>query len=441
MFMKKINLKIPTLLLIVSSFFLYGCGDDDNDNPTAAPLTGMSYVRVGHLSPNAPDVDVWVDGTVVLEDVSFAAFSGYLELPAGSHRIQVSPANATQPIVIDATVDLQMDTYYTVAATGLLANIGAAVLVDDITTDNGKAKIRFLHAGADAPNVDITLTDGTVLFDGIAFNEISGVLSTPGAGYDLQVRIAGTETVALSFGDVGLSNGTNYTVYAGGLLADGTLTAYVTVDDPADGSMVLTLQPAAAMLRVGHLSPDAPGVDIYLDDALVSGLANVLFPAVSGYLSVSASTHNVKAYVTGTTTNPVIDADLTFDPNRSYTVAATGLVGSGDLMPVVLADDRDGGSAGESNVRFVHLSPDAPEVDIVVAGGPTLFNDVAFRGLDGYDAFGAGTYDLEVRLSDGGALALSVPGVQLDGGENYTVFAIGLAGDASLAALPVQDTE
>jgi hypothetical protein len=104
-------------------------------------------------------------------------------------------------------------------------------------------------------------------------------------------------------------------------------------------------------------------------------------------------------------------------------------------------DDRDGGAFGEALVRFVHFSPDAPAVDIVVEGGPTLFSDVAFRGLAGYDPVAAGTYDLEVRLSDGGGLALSVPGVQLGGSESYTVFAIGLAGNATLTALLVNDTE
>jgi hypothetical protein len=440
MFKRIININVLMMLLVVSAFALYGCSDDDDDG-MMAPEDEKSFVRVGHLSPDAGRVDVWVDGTVVLEDVDFATFSKYLELDSGDHRIQVSPANATDPIVIDANVNLAADTYYTVVATGLLANIGAVVLVDDPTTESQNAKIRFIHAGADAPNVDITLTDGTVLFPDVEFNKASSTLSTPGGDYDLQVRVAGTETVALSFGDVGLANGTNYTVFAAGLLADGSLTAYVTVDDSSDGSTVVVLQPATASVRVAHFSPDAPGVDVYLDGELVAGLVDVPFQAISGYLSVSATTHNVKVFVTGTSVDPVIDANVTLNPGWSYTVAATGLVGSADLLPIVLVDDRDGGAFGEALVRFVHFSPDAPAVDIVVQGGPTLFGDVAFRGLTGYDPVAAGTYDLEVRLSEDGGLALSVPGVQLDGSESYTVFAIGLAGDTTLAALLVQDTE
>ena len=87
-----------------------------------------SYLRVAHLSPDAPAVDVWVDGGVVLQDVAFGDFSSYLKLNSGMHRIQVSPANQTTPIVIDAQVTLTTGTYTTVAATGRLASIAPVVL-------------------------------------------------------------------------------------------------------------------------------------------------------------------------------------------------------------------------------------------------------------------------------------------------------------------------
>ena len=59
--------------------------------------------------------------------------------------------------------------------------------------------------GSQPHSVDITLADGTPLFDDVSFREASAFLSTPGQGYDVQVRVAGTETVALSFGDVPLA--------------------------------------------------------------------------------------------------------------------------------------------------------------------------------------------------------------------------------------------
>jgi hypothetical protein len=431
--LKALLLMVPMALLI--AFVATGCDEDDK----MVVETGKAYVRVGHLSPDAGLVDVSVDGAVVLEDVEFRQFSGYLELAAGDHRVRVTPANKTTPVVIDATVTLDEATYYTVAAAGLLASIEPVVLVDDITRSSSMAKVRFVHGGPDAPNVDITLTDGTVLFADVGFKEFGDFIEVAPGAYDLQVRVANTTTVALSFGGVPLSANTVYTVFAVGRLGDGTLAATVTVDAPGTGSATVDLEGASASLRVGHFSPDAPAVDVYLNDTIVLSLTNVPFSVLSGYLSVPATTHNVKVYVTGTTTGPVINETVTLLPSTSYTAAATGLVGAGDLTALVLVDDSAGPEAGQALVRFVHLSPDAPEVDVVVASGPTLFGGYQFREFSDYSGVAAGTYDLEVRLTSGGALALSVPGVQLMDGTSYTVFAIGLAGDGSLTALPAVD--
>jgi hypothetical protein len=426
--------------MLIGALFLFGCGDDDDENPMT-PDSREALVRVAHLSPDAPAVAVSVDGTQVLANVSFGAFSEYLSVPAGTRRIQVRPAGQPSSApVIDETVTIAENGRYTVAATGKVAQIGAIVLADQAATNAAAARVRFVHAGADAPPVDITLTDGTVLFSNVEFNEASGFLGTPGGSYDLQVRLAGTATVALSFGDVPLANGTIYTVFATGLVSDGTLRATVSVDAPGDGSTSVSLAPASATVRVAHLSPDAPAVDVYLDGEPVTGLAAVPFGVVSGYLAIPAATHQVQVFAAGTTTGPVIDATVTPSPGRSYTIAATGLVGDDDLVPLVIEDDRTGSGGGQARVRFVHLSPDAPAVDIVVASGPTLFDAVTFRDASAYVAVAPGTYDLEVRLDAGGALALPVSDVPLAAGANYTAFAIGLAGDGSLAALLALDT-
>lgn len=431
--------KSPRLatLMLLSLFFVVGCDDDDDDG-VLQPTTDTAQVRVVHLSPDAGPVDVYVDDALTLEDVTFNGVSEYLSVAAGQHDVAVTPANDAQTRVIDVTVTLEADKAYTVVARGLLADsdVNPILLEDDLQTMPAMARVRFVHASPDAPPVDITLPDGSILFGNVPFGEADeSYLSVPAGNYDLQVRVAGTETVALSFGDVGLQNGTVYTVYARGLLADGSISALVTVDDPADGSASLGLDPAEAQVRVAHLSPDAPNVDVYLDDALVTGLVNVPFEAISAYLDVSAKTSNVKVKVTGTD-NTVIDADLTFLPSSKTTVAATGLVGQDDLAPIVIDDAANAPAAGNVHVRFIHTSPDAPTVDVQVAGGdPVLFDAVDFREARPFASLAAGTYDLEVALDSSGAVALDLSGTTLPSGSIITVFAVGLAGDETLDAL------
>ena len=189
-------------------------------------------VRVVHASPDAPAVDVWVNGSVAFSNAPFEGITDYAKLEPGTYNVQVSPTGATEPIVIDADLTLETQTDYTVVAVGKLENIEPLVLVDNNSAPAaGKAHVRFVHASPDAPAVDIAVTGGPVLFSNVAFKGVGDYLPVDAGTYDLEARVAGTETVALSIPGVALENGTVYTIFAMGLLeGEPALTAVPSVD-------------------------------------------------------------------------------------------------------------------------------------------------------------------------------------------------------------------
>jgi hypothetical protein len=220
---------IPALLLgITLAVLSLGC---DSNNGTVEPNAGMAELKVAHLSPDAGPVDVWLDGAVVLTSRSFETISGYLAIEAGDRRVQVTPAGQTTPLVIDAVLPIAAGTATTVAATGLLAamDVQAIVLPDDRNAGS-QVQVRFVHASPDAPPVDVALTGGPVLIGNTAFREASAYTTVAGGTYDLEVRLAGTPTVALSLPGTVLTNGTNITVFAVGEVGNGTLGALVELD-------------------------------------------------------------------------------------------------------------------------------------------------------------------------------------------------------------------
>lgn len=393
---------------------------------------GKALVRVAHLSPDAPAVDVWVDGERAVEALVYPEITDYLKVPAGDRDVQVTPAGADEPVVIGATLTLSEGTAYTVAATGLLGDedLAPLVLVDDRNPEVDTVKVRFAHTSPDAPGVDIAVTGGPVLFNSVAFRETSEYLRVDPGNYDLEVRVAGTTDVALELPGVRLLGGTNYTVFAIGLLADETLAALPAVD----AELPLDL-PA---LRAAHLSPDAPAVDVWVDGEVA--VASVEYLAVSDYLPLTAGPHRIQVTPAGETEPVVIDAEVSLESGVRYTVAATGLLGDEDLVPLVLVDERTPGG-GSTSVRFAHASPDAPAVDVAVAGGDVLFGDVEFREFTEYLDVPPGRYDLEVRVAGTTDVALDVPGVVLPAGQNYTVYAVGLLSDESLGAVKVSDAK
>lgn len=205
-----------------------GCNDDD-DNVTDPGEVGIAQVRVIHLSPDAPAVDVYVNGALAVGGVAYLDVTSYLPAPAGDARITVTPAGASSPVVIDATVPLGANAVYTIAATGFLADIQPLVLLDD-TTASSQASVRFVHASPDAPAVDVAVTDGPILFGDVPFRGASAYAGVDGGTYDLEVRVAGTSTVALPLPGTTVNGGTNYTLFATGLLSDGSLGALPVID-------------------------------------------------------------------------------------------------------------------------------------------------------------------------------------------------------------------
>jgi hypothetical protein len=379
-----------------------------------------SRVRVAHLSPDAPNVDVYVNGNKTLSNVPFKAVSDYLSVPAGEYRFEVRAAGsaANSAAVIDAKATLESGKDYTVAATNLLASIKPLVLTDDNAAPAaGKAKVKVVHASPDAPAVDVAVKGGPVLVSNLAFGNASQTLTVDAATYDLEVRAAGTSTVALALNGTKLDAGKVYTVFAADRLAK--ITAVATA---VDGVQVTTPPPAPnSRVRVAHLSPDAPNVDVYVNSTKT--LSNVPFKAVSDYLSVPAGEYRFEVRPAGAAASSpaVIDAKATLESGKDYTVAAINLLAS--IKPLVLVDDNAAPASGQAKVKVVHGSPDAPAVDIAVKGGPVLVSNLAFGNASQTLSVPAGSYDLEVRAAGTSTVALALNGTKLDAGKVYTVFA------------------
>jgi hypothetical protein len=199
------------------------------------------------------------------------------------------------------------------------------------------------------------------------------------------------------------------------------------------------MAPATARVMVVHASPNAPAVDVKVNNAVA--LSNVAYPANSNYSSIGAGSTNIKVSPTGTT-NYVIDATVDLKSNMNYSVFAIDSVAK--IKAAVVTDDLTAPAAGKAHVRFFHFSPNAPAVDIAVTGGPVVFSNRMFNdqatnnALQNFTPLDAGTYNLEVRLAGTNTVVLSLPNVMLTAGKIYTVFAKGFVGGTGMQALGAQ---
>jgi hypothetical protein len=230
-----------------------------------------------------------------------------------------------------------------------------------------------------------------------------------------------------------------------GLVAAGALALTATV--PASASAA-----GDAMVRVLHGSPDAPSVDVFVDDAKVDALSGAEFGDLTAYVAVPGGTYSIKVCATAdATVCPIGPVDLTFEAGKRYTVAASDLLAQ--IKANVFTDGKP--TEGKASVRVVHLSADTPAVDVLTQDGSAkIVENLAYPDATGYLKLAPGSYDLKVcATADSSVCPLDPGALDLAGGVAYSVFAIGALqpGDGAAAltavvgvdgmAAPATDTE
>src|ERR687889_171336 len=167
---------------------------------------GGGLLRLAHLSPDTPAVDVYVDSVsdpdtgIVLTGVSYGAVSDYQDVPPGEYTVSMREAGAEEsaPPVLSTTVEVAQDSARTVAGVGLFADLGLEIIDDALDTPPpGEARVRVLAGAANAETLDVALDDGTAIASDLAFATTSDYVDVPAGTTGLQVAAAGGDPTDL----------------------------------------------------------------------------------------------------------------------------------------------------------------------------------------------------------------------------------------------------
>lgn len=184
------------------------------------------------------------------------------------------------------------------------------------------------------------------------------------------------------------------------LVAVGLAAGLTLVADPARAAMV-------GYVRLAHLSPDTPPVDVYLS-SVSGGNVSQKFPAVgygvvSKYLPLPVGTYSVAMRNVGTADSspPVLSTQVTVTENGAYTVAGVGRFA--DLGLRVISDDLAKPSAGKAKVRVVQASVRAPLLDVSNSVGAAIATNVPFATTTAYREVDPGKWRIRLQPSGSGS--------------------------------------
>ena len=173
-------------------------------------------------------------------------------------------------------------------------------------------------------------------------------------------------------------------------------------------------------VRVLNASPDAPAVDIYINGGLI--FKNIKFKDFTEYVQLSMGQYKMEVYPVGQMDKPVLAQNIQVPQKQVITIAAAGNFEDLQLIPYI-EGNADGLAMNQSRVRVIHLSPDAPEVDVLI-NGQIVFNNIGFMDATDYIKVVSGTYNIVVNLAGTNDTILTFS-LQLNSQKVYTVYVVG----------------
>ena len=147
----------------------------------SASSGGMGWLRLAHLSPNTPAVDVYLysfknpHAKIVLHHVAYGAVSKYEHVADGEYTVamRLAGAKSSSKPVLSTTLDVVGSNAYTVAGMGPASGLRLKVLTDRRTAPRSKSLVRVIQASMAQNTVKVTANSRT-LAPKLTFASVTG---------------------------------------------------------------------------------------------------------------------------------------------------------------------------------------------------------------------------------------------------------------------------
>lgn len=400
--------------------------------------------------PAADSVDIYLNGTLLLDNFKFRAATPFIDAPAGVQLdIGVAPASShsASDTIKNFQATLASGEKYVAIANGVLDPAGFAANPDGRSTGftlfiktpakesatGGNVEFVGVHGATDAPTVDIVARGVATLVNNAAYGDMTGYIAVPPAKYLLDVKdSSGTVRVATFSADLsGLANGAAI-VFASGFLnppANKNGKAFGLFAALPNGAVVEFPAVTTARVQVIHnaADPAAASVDVYLNGTKL--IDNFGFRTATPFIDAPAGTP-INIGVAGGNSSMAADTlknfNLTLTPGETYVAIANGVLntanfavnpsGKNRAFTLFIQPSARESALDTTKVEFfaVHGATDAPIVDVVARGVATLVNNAAYGDVTGYIGVPPANYTLDVKDSSGSVTVASF-GADLSG--------------------------
>jgi hypothetical protein len=250
---RRVTLLLAAVVLLLAAPAVTAAAATTGSGTTAS---GTAWIRLAHLSPNTPAVDVYLysfgnpDAKMVLHHVAYGDVSGYLAVPAGEYSVamRAAGASATSPPVLSSSAQVSSGTAYTALAVGPRTGLKLRIFRDDLTTPAGQVLVRVVQASMKHPRVTVSW-GGKTIASKLPFASVTSYQEVAPGAAPVTVTAGSGDTKSA----VTLTAGSIHTL----VVLDGAKGLEVTNLEDADGSSELPA--GGAQTGFGGTAPHGPG--------------------------------------------------------------------------------------------------------------------------------------------------------------------------------------
>ncbi|MBS1518310.1 MAG: DUF4397 domain-containing protein [Bacteroidetes bacterium] len=181
-------------------------------------------------------------------------------------------------------------------------------------------------------------------------------------------------------------------------------------------------------ISVYHTLAGGPNVDILINGSVVA--SDVAYLERINYQQLTSGNNSLQIVAGGTT---VIDTTIFLAENNYYSVF---VYNNNGIKPLIVKDDLTSPGNVNASVRFIHLAPVTPAVDIGADSKPSpWFPFYSYGQVSNFRPVTGGTYTLYMNLAGTSTNIAGLANQNLTANGIYTIIAKGVTGGTGSQAL------
>lgn len=211
--------RVSGFLLMSLLLFVSACNKDESGSSNAPSALVSMYA----LSPDAPNLNLFISGTNVATSIPFGSYTLYNQVAPGNTAVRVQTTAGA--IAVDTIVTTSEGSYYSLFLIDSLNSLKSVFLHDSLSTPatDTTVRLRFFTFSPDAPAVDIHVSSADSSLqqvwwqnrkftDNAASDSINTFISKPAGTYNFYILKNSSKDTLITFKNKSFTNSASYTL-------------------------------------------------------------------------------------------------------------------------------------------------------------------------------------------------------------------------------------